>query len=99
MTLKERYEACCDEYLQKFAEKQEIEFDYWVGDIVGEVASFLDQYFFGINEIIYDIEQDCKAGLILEWQDDNVEFGEDTGYCINYRSYAKGLRYSDIKKE
>lgn len=97
MELKERYEACCSEYLQKFVEKQEIEFDYWIGGTIGGLASFIDQYFFSMDDIIYDIEHNCEVGLILSWQDDGVEFGEETGHYINYHSYAIGLRYSDLK--
>lgn len=94
MTLIELYRYCCNEYIELFVKKQGIKFDYWIG-ATGEVAAFCDQYFFSINEIIYDIENNCEAGLICQWQDDGVEFSKDCHH-MNYNSYVKGMRYSDI---
>ena len=92
--LKKRYESICNDYVNAFAEKHEIEFDGWIGDMVGGTASFSDQYFFYISDIVFDVNNECKKGLILQWQEDNVQNDQS----INYSSYSKGLRHSDLKK-
>ena len=94
--LKETYELCCNEYAARFAKKQEIEFDGWIGDEIGGIASFIQQYFFSISDIVFDINNKCKKGLILEWQDMIVSEPEKE---INYFSYSKGLRIEDNKIE
>jgi len=98
--LKEQYEFVCNEYIHKFTEKQDLPFDYWIGDDVGGIASFIEQYFFNLHDIIYDINTNQPKGLILQWQDDTLEnHSENENVSINYYSYSKGLRYSDLKKE
>jgi hypothetical protein len=92
--LEKQYEFACNEYVKKFSEKQGLEFDGWVGDTVGGIASFIDQYFFNFNDIVWDINSDQPVGLITQWQDDCVE---NNGKSINYYSYSLGLRHSDLK--
>lgn len=92
--LKKRYESICQDYIDVFCEKQELEFDGWIADEIGGVASFVSQYFFTIDDIAFDINNDIPVGLILSWQDDSIS--NDSEFKINYRSYSKGLRYSDL---
>ena len=92
--LKKRYESICQDYIDVFCEKQEIQFDGWLGDIVGGTAWFMGQYFLNFNDIAYDVNSNQPAGLILKWQDDFIDSGVET--AINYWSYSKGLRYSDL---
>jgi len=95
-TLKKQYEFVCNEYIRKFIDKQEIEFDGWIGNDIGGVASFINQYYFNLQDIIWDINSEQAQGLILSWQDDSLDNTEQT---INYFSYSKGLRYSDLKND
>ena len=37
--LKKQYEFVCNEYVTKFCNKQEMDFEGWVGDIVGGTIS------------------------------------------------------------
>ena len=92
--LKETYELCCNEYVKRFSEKQCLFFDGWIGDEIGGIASFIQQYFFSISDIVFDIENKCKKGLILEWQDLSVANPEK---AINYYSFSKGLRLDDTQ--
>jgi hypothetical protein len=94
--LKELYESACNGYVELFSKKQGIEFDGWVGDEVGGIASFIHQYFFDISEIVYDINTNQPKGLIIEWQQDMIENGNVE---INYYSYSKGLRLKDVLKQ
>lgn len=37
---KRQYELVCNEFVQKFCDKQEIDFDGWVGNEIGGIALF-----------------------------------------------------------
>ena len=97
--IKVQYEIICNEYVRKFSDKQDLEFDGWVGDEVGGIASFSSQYFFNISDIVFDLNTNQPVGLILHWQEDGTDYNiqrEKTEY-INYKSYTMGLRYEDLK--
>jgi hypothetical protein len=97
--LKNQYDFACNEYLQKFCNKQQIESDGWVGDEVGGIASFCCEYFFSISDIVFDINSKQPKGLILQWQNDGVEYNMcgDKNESINYKSYTMGLRYEQLE--
>lgn len=97
--LKEQYIFVCNEYVSKFCEKQDVDLDFWVSNEVGSVACFNSDFFFGMDEIRFDMDTNQPVGLIFKWQNDSIDAhfrNEDT---INYYSYAKGLRYEDINKQ
>ena len=98
--LQTQYENVCNEYVRRFCEKQDIEFDGWISDEVGGIASFISQYFFNMSDIILDISTNQPVGFILDWQSDGVDFNllKDKTEYINYNSYIMGLRYYDLKK-
>ena len=100
ISIKDRYEAVCLEYIKLFCEKQEVDFDGWVGDEIGGVASFVfvGEYYFHLSDIILDIDTNQPKGLILNWQNEGVDFNKltkDTKH-INYKSYTMGLRLNQI---
>ena len=43
--LKKQYEIVVSEYIQKFCNKQELDFEYWVGNDIGGIACFGDIHF------------------------------------------------------
>ena len=95
MTLKERYEAICEEYRKVFLEKQGFHYSYWIADEIGGVLSCNEEYYFNINDIRYDIDNDIEVGLILKAQNDFLEAydkNKDTKH-INYKNYVRGVRY------
>jgi hypothetical protein len=98
--LKNQYDNVCNEYVRRFCEKQKIDFDGWIGDEAGGIASFICQYFFNMSDIILDITTNQPAGFILDWQSDGVDYNllKDKTEYINYNSYIMGLRYSDLSK-
>lgn len=97
-TLSKLYKDVCNEYVRLFCKKQGLDFDGWVGNEVGGIAAFSSQYFFGINDIVLDIDTDQKKYLILEWQSDVVEHNMFSANIqnINYKSYTMGLRYEHL---
>jgi hypothetical protein len=92
--LQKQYEAICTVYVRAFELKHGFEFSGWVGDF-GCMTSWIEQYFFGFDDIRYDIDHKVKKGLIFEWQDATLEYnaGRNFPTNINFKSYAKGLRY------
>lgn len=97
--LNKQYEFVCHEWVQKFCNKQKIDFDGWVSDEIGGIASFACQYFLNLSDIILDIKTKQPKGLILDWQSESVDFNmlkEEKQY-ISYKSYTMGLRYSNLK--
>jgi hypothetical protein len=91
--LQKDYESIANAYLAEFCKKQELEFDGWVGDIVGGVAMFGD-FFFSFPDIVWDINSNQPPHLIIAWYDDNLRIIEKS---INYFSYTKGLRISQLE--
>lgn len=91
--LKETYELSCNEAVQKFENKHGYAFDGWIGQI-GEMAEFIGQYYFSMNDIYFDLINKVPKGLIFRWQDDSIE---NQNKSINFRSYAKGLRFEDVE--
>lgn len=88
-TLKERYNAVCKEYIEAFEKKHGYNFDGFVANDNTGIAEFINQYYFNIGDIMYDINNKCKKNLIFEWQDYCLD---ESNESINFSSYSKGLR-------
>jgi hypothetical protein len=89
--LQKQYEFSCNEYVKKFSNKHGYEFSGWVGEEVGGIAVFIEQYFFNISDIVYDINHMVAKGKIIEWQEYNLQNTES----INFRSFIKGYRHEN----
>lgn len=94
--LKQNYEKACNDYIEYFSKKQDMELEFWVADEVGSVACFGD-YFFSMRDIILDIESGQPIGFILDWQNEiaTQDAKDEKSIFINYLSYIKGLRITD----
>lgn len=99
--LNKQYEFVCNEWIRKFCNKQDIEFDGWAGDEINGIASFACQYFFTLNDIVLDLNSKQPKGFILEWQSDDVDFNmfNKVPHHINYKSYIMGVRHSLYKDD
>jgi len=88
------YNNAVEVYLKKFEEISGMDFDWWVGDRIGEVAGFAE-YFFQFSDIKYLVDFSIKIDYLLEWSDFSVEFSK----CYyNFESYCK-LRRDAEKNE
>lgn len=87
--IKKYYELSCNAFIKKFQKKQDYGFNGWIADRTGEIAVFIDQYFFNLSDIIHDLVTDQPKGQIFEWYDESMY--KET--LINYESYCRGLRY------
>jgi hypothetical protein len=86
--LSQLYEKVCMEYIDRFCKKQELDFEWWIGDRVGEIAGCGD-FYFNFSDIMLDIDTDQPKGDIITWYYESLDYPDD---AINYFSYTKGLR-------
>lgn len=99
--LKKEFIAVANKYVTAFEDKHETYLEFWVGNDVGGVASFGDD-FFSFNDIREDIDSDAPKHLIFDWASDRLEEhyaaeGEKREERhINFGSYRTGLRFKDL---
>ena len=91
--LKKQYKFVCDEYVAKFCDKQEMDFEGWVGDKMGGIA-YCNDFYFDFQDIVLDINSKQPKSAIVDWYYENLDTPEKS---INYFSYTKGLRVSELK--
>ena len=91
-SLERKYSNVCFEIVEKFCVKQDVEFGGWVAGHVGEVAHISD-FTLNFSDICYDLFSKQPVGLIFTWDYDGID---NSPKYINYPSYSKGLRYSQI---
>ena len=83
--LQKQYEKVCKQYVDEFCKKQNLEFDYWVCDLVGDVSSYNSTYFFNFSDIVWDINSNQEAGRIKEWYWESLD---DTEKALSYYSWT-----------
>lgn len=93
--LNKKYEAVCNEYVDIFCKKQGLKNEGWVDDLVGGTAICSD-FYFALQDMVWDVNSGQPKGRIIDWYNDNIEDHENS---INYYSYTRGLRVSDVKKQ
>lgn len=91
----EKYETICNQIVIEFEKKQDLNFGYWIGDIIGEIAVFNDTYYFNFTDIVFDLKTNQPKGKIIEWIEYIIEYSNDTDYRINYETYCFGARYKN----
>lgn len=96
----ESYSKVCNEIVREFAKKHNMDFNGWIGNETGGVASFSDSYYFDLADIIHDIKTSQKKWFIVKWQEDSVEAHfKGIADTINYKSYCMGYRYDLMMKK
>ena len=83
--MKKQLEKVLKQYIKEFEKKQNLTFEFAVGDNLMEVISFGYVYFFNMSDIIYDIDNNIKENIIVEW----LEYTIQEKDYINYRTYLK----------
>lgn len=63
---------------------------YWVGDDIGGVLCYGDEWFFNVGEMAEDLKEDAPKEEILKWHDYIMECNEAGLSCINYHSWLHG---------
>ena len=83
--MKKQLEKVLKQYIKEFEKKQDLTFEFAVDDNLMEVISFGCVYFFNMSDIIYDIDNNIKENMIVEWFEYTIQ---EKDY-INYRTYLK----------
>lgn len=91
--LQKDYYNICNEYIDAFIKKQSMSFEGWVGDTIGGIA-YCNDFYFNFQDIVWDVNSKQPKGAIVDWYYENLEIPEKS---INYFSYTKGLRVSELK--
>lgn len=91
--LQKDYYNICNEYIDAFIKKQSMSFNGWVGNTIGGIACCND-FYFNFQDIVCDINTKQPKGAIIDWYYSNLDEPEKS---INYYSYTKGLRITDLK--
>ncbi|MFJ1491862.1 hypothetical protein [Capnocytophaga canis] len=95
----ENFEKASIALVEAFAEKQDLDFDFFIGDNPAEVVSFSCEITFSLNEIWHDLATNQPKGLIMEWFYENLEqYHKGNNDYINYYSWTMGKRYEDKDK-
>ena len=72
--IKKLYESGCLAYVFQFETKHSIEFDGWVGNEVGELASF-NEMFVNFRDLKFDIDSNLPEHIFAEWYYDCLDKG------------------------
>lgn len=83
--MKKQLEKVLKQYIKEFENKQYLTFEFAVDENLMEVISFGSVYFFNMSDIIYDVDNDIKENIIIEW----LEYTLQEKDYINYRTYLK----------
>lgn len=86
-TIRQQLDRIIDLYVKAFEEKHECYLEFWVADDKTGIACFGD-HFFNLADIVFDIDNNCPAIAIFDWQNHQVENNSK----VNFNSYLKGLR-------
>lgn len=81
--------ACIHLYVDFFAKKHDLCFEYWVADQIGGVACFGDEYFVDFLVIRLDLEENVPANVFFKWFDSTVDSSLKGEPIINYKTFLK----------
>ena len=77
------YQNACNDYLQAFCLKHNFDFEdaksSWVSDIPGTIVMVGD-YYFSMETIITDINEDVPEHVLFQWYDYSLEDGCNMNY-------------------
>jgi len=90
-SLKDSWNAVCDEYLRAFCDKHEMSPEPfpWIGGSPGTVACVGDM-FVGMEDLRYDIDNDIDEEKFCNWYWRSLDHKMLNLRYLNYRSYCKG---------
>jgi len=91
----EQYRKAVISVLDAFSKKHEYP-NYEINDNEMQLIDFGDNIL-NLNDIIYDLQNDCPKNLIFEWHLNSIDACFEKKQLINFRSYSKGLRYDFTK--
>ena len=92
-TIRQQFDRIIGLYIAQFEEKHDCYLEYWVSDDTTGIACFGDN-FFSLSDIVFDIDNNCPARAIFDWQDYQVEKHSNgtENQIVNFKNHLKGLR-------
>jgi len=96
--LREKLDKVLKKYLKKFCKKHDLEFEYAVGDdLMGVIC--LNDFYFNINDIIYDIDNDLPKHIIFSWYQATINKKTDYNLHLYYKEWElKKMALEETKK-
>ncbi len=93
--IKNEYNLVCQETIENFSKKQDLNFDGWLADTPNVVGMFSTKtepqelYMFKLIDIMIDINKRTEKGKIIEWyKQPDEEF-------VRYIEFVNGIVFSD----
>ena len=84
--LRKIYQDACEAYVRAFEVKQGLRFIDWAEHCM--IADFGTTIFVSMDDIRFDVDQNIKAGVILEYCEDSLHIhNEGSSELIPYRAY------------
>ena len=77
-----------DNKIKAFCKKEEVEFDSWVGNVIGGIAIF-GKYYLNYTDIIYDLQTNQIKGTIFRWYDYSIL---NPYKSVSYEQYCKSRK-------
>lgn len=93
-TLSDEYNKAVNAYIKEFEKAHDVQIDYWVGDEVGGLAVFGDE-FYEFKDIKYVIDKEIQYEHLYDWYYFLVSYGEKC--FINLDSYCRLRRDAENK--
>lgn len=96
------FKEAANELANAFAIKQQFEpIDcYWIGEVGTGIFCCIDQYYFSMDDIIYDLQNNIKPATALKWIDATVKYecnninNKERKPSMNYQSWCRGVRFT-----
>ena len=91
--LKDAFDKARNDYARAFCKKQGIPlqfdfeggYDHWINSFVLNVGD----YYFGLDDIMFDIDNNVEARRFIEWYDITLEQGLEREETYSYEQYLK----------
>ena len=83
--MKKQLEKVLKQYIKEFEKKQDLTFEFAVDDDLMTSIFFENGIHFYMTDVIYDIDNNIKENIIIEW----LEYTLQEKDYINYRTYLK----------
>lgn len=93
MTLKQQFEALCNEYVNALKKILDCDNHYWIADDIGGVLCLNeDCYFLSLNDVRYIVDNEIKLEEVDAWYEYNTRLGMISSDIptINLESWHKG---------
>lgn len=91
--LRINYQRACNSYLNALAKMWDWDiayYGYWIGDEIGGVYAYGEEYFLSMEDIIYCVNEGVSEDEFSQYQDYNVRVGFLGLPHINLQSWHKG---------